>query len=429
MLRGGCTPLQVERFVGRVERFLHDNGEGLIPESKLNPVEELVGIESLAPEPELLKRTVILKLNGGLGTTMGLRQPKGMLEVRRGEDFYSILLKQTDAFANKYGFRIPLMFMNSFVSTVVTKQRLSGLGFSQELPWEVMQSRVPKIDKQGLPLEVADEYGWCPPGHGDLYATLIDSKIRDLLVKAGYYYLFVSNIDNLGAVLDSRPLAYMHEQGLSFLMEVTLRGASDSKGGHLAFDERSRLILRELSQCPQDELRYFQDIERYRYFNTNNLWIDLRALDESWTDLPSIVNRKPVVPQDTSSLAAIQLETAMGAAIGTVVNTGALAVGRERFLPVKSTNDLFAIRSDLYELDGMGRLKATVKRPTLIDLDPEYYKMMDEFNALVQGVPSLRKCSSLKVRGPVLFSSGDSLIGKVAVANVASKPLPFGQFA
>jgi UDP-N-acetylglucosamine pyrophosphorylase len=281
---------------------------------------------------------------------------------------------------------------------------------------------VPKVLDSGHPVEVDDRYAWCPPGHGDLYASLLDSGLRDQLLEAGYQYLFVSNIDNLGAALDSRPLRYMEENNIPFLMEVTHREEEDRKGGHLAWSLDGRLILREVAQCPPEDLPSFQDINRHRYFNTNNLWVDLRAIDESWTELPLIVNRKPVIPHDEDSPKVIQLESAMGAAIGTVAGAGAIEVGRDRFFPVKTTNDLFAVRSDLYRLNDASVLEATVEQTPGIDLDPKHYKMMGEFDALVKGAPSLRECTRLKVRGPVVFTGEEKLSGDVRLENQSEQP-------
>ena len=421
MEEGGCTPAQAERFAKRVEAFLDKRG-GAIPESEIRPVETLAALDELPARPELLEQAVILKLNGGLGTSMGLTGPKGLLEVKDGADFYAILLQQLDAFAKRDGFRPPLVFMNSFSTEEATTSRLRELGFSQKLPWSFLQSQVPKIHDDGRPAEVEEKYAWCPPGHGDLYASLLDSGLRDQLLERGYRYLFVSNIDNLGAVLDSRPLAYMEEHRIPFLMEVTRRGEDDRKGGHLAHTHNGALLLREVAQCPAEDLSHFQDISKHRFFNTNNLWVDLRAIEENWTELPLIVNRKPVIPHDEDSPKVIQLESAMGAAIGTVKGAGAIEVGRDRFFPVKTTNDLFALRSDLYRLNDAKVLEPTVDKPTAIDLDPEHYKMMGEFDALVQGAPSLRECTRLKVRGPVIFCHDDVLQGDVELCNPEKAP-------
>ena len=223
-------------------------------------------------------------------------------------------------------------------------------------------------------------------------------------------------------MLDSRPLAFMEDNATPFLMEVTRRGEEDRKGGHLAHSVHGGLTLREVAQCPAEDMDHFQNIDKHRYFNTNNLWVDLRAIEESWTDLPLIVNRKPVIPHDEDSEKVIQLESAMGAAIGTVPNAGAIEVGRDRFFPVKTTNDLFGVRSDLYDVNESGELRATVEDPPPIDLDPEHYKMMAEFDALVQGAPSLKECRRLKVRGPVIFTAEDKLSGEVSLENLSQTP-------
>lgn len=421
MERGGCTPIQIERFAKKVQTFLSGNS-GLYPESELRSVESLPAWSELPEAPQLARKAVILALNGGLGTSMGLTGPKGLLRVKGEKDFYAILLDQLAAFEAHDGFRPPLLFMNSFATDKATLKRLEQLGFQQDLPWSFLQSQVPKIDEQGRPVEVEQEYAWCPPGHGDLYASLLDSGLRDRLVEAGYRYLFVSNIDNLGAVLDSRPLGFMAENDIPFLMEVTRRGEEDRKGGHLAQTPSGHFLLREVAQCPKEDMDSFTDVSKHRYFNTNNLWVDLEAIDESWTDLPLIVNRKPVIPHQGDSPEVIQLETAMGAAIGTIKGAQAVEVGRDRFFPVKTTNELLAIRSDLYELDSAGLLHSLVEKAPKIELDPRHYKMIADFEALLEGVPSLRNCRELKVEGPVRLTSSDRLEGVVELKNPSSVP-------
>ncbi len=427
MKKGGCSEDQIRRFLKRVERF-RSAEQGTISESEIRPVDSIVRWQDLAPRPELLRATVILKLNGGLGTSMGLTGPKGLLTVKDGKDFYAILLDQLRAFEQRDGFRPPLIFMNSFSTQDATEKRLKALGFEQDLPWSFLQSQVPKLDDEGEPVEVDEEYAWCPPGHGDLYASLLDSGLKDKLLERGFRFLFVSNIDNLGAVLDSRPPALMEEQGNPFLMEVTRRGEADKKGGHLARAMDGGLLLREVAQCPEEDLEHFQNIEKHRYFNTNNLWIDLKAITEEWTDLPLIVNRKPVIPHQPDSQKVYQLESAMGAAIGTVDRAGAVEVSRDRFFPVKTTNDLFSVRSDLYSLDPSGAFRAEGDFVPMIDLDPEHYRMIGEYDRLVQGVPSLVRCRSLTVRGSVVIHADDDLEGEVSVHNSDPTPRKLSDF-
>lgn len=384
----------------------------MISESDIEPVRELPHINRLEKRADLLRETAMIKLNGGLGTSMGLSGPKGLLEVKDGKDFYAILLEQVRAFQEREQFQPPLLFMNSFNTKEETESRLRELKFEQSLPWGFLQSQVPKITEDGTLPEGDEEHAWCPPGHGDIYASLLDSGLKEKLLEAGIRFLFVSNIDNLGAVLDSRPLQLMEDEGLDFLMEVTRRGEGDKKGGHLARTQDGRLLLREVAQCPEEDLPHFQNIEKHRYFNTNNLWIRLEAIDESWTDLPLIVNRKPFNPQEPTSQKVVQLEQAMGAAIGTVTKTGALEVDRDRFKPVKTTNDLFLLRSDLFELSPKANLKQQKDALPVINLDPEHYKLIDDFDRLVKGVPSLLSCEALQVTGPVVINSDLNIEGK-----------------
>ena len=223
-----------------------------------------------------------------------------------------------------------------------------------------------------------------------------------------------SNSDNLGAVLEPRILAWIAREEIPFVMEVTDRTEADRKGGHIARRrEDGRLVLRETAQTPEEDLDALQDISRHRYVNTNNLWVDLRALDAAHArarrraraaDDPSTA--KTVDPSDKSSPAVFQLETAMGAAIGVFEGARALRVPRTRFAPVKTTDDLLALRSDAYVLDRRRarrarRASATARRRSST-LDDDYFKLLRDFDArFPAGAPSLVECERLAVEGDV----------------------------
>ncbi|HSD81851.1 MAG TPA: UTP--glucose-1-phosphate uridylyltransferase, partial [Solirubrobacteraceae bacterium] len=265
---------------------------------------------------------------------------------------------------------------------------------------------------------------WAPPGHGDLYIALETSGMLDALLERGYRWAFVSNSDNLGAVLEPRILAWMARDELPFVMEVADRTEADRKGGHLARRTDGGLVLREVAQTPDEDLDAFQDIARHRFFNTNNLWVDLQALRAlldargGVLGLPMIVNRKTVDPADKSSTPVLQLETAMGAAIDVFDGAQALRVPRSRFLPVKTTNDLLVLRSDAYVVGDGGRVELAAGRDgaPLADLDPDHFKLIADFDArFPAGVPSLRECERLTVAGDVAFGRGVVCRGSVRV--------------
>jgi UTP--glucose-1-phosphate uridylyltransferase len=310
--------------------------------------------------------------------------------------------------------------MNSFATRDDTLAALAAHpGIESDLPLDFLQNRVPKLRADDLhpvawPAEPGHE--WAPPGHGDLYPALVTSGLLERMLAAGYRYAFVSNADNLGATLDPAILGWFAAEGIPFLMEVADRTAADRKGGHLARRSDGGLILRETAQVPESDLDSFQDTGRHRFFNTNTLWLDLQALaariDEGGgvLDLPLIVNRKTVDPGDSDSTAVIQLESAMGAAIGLFEGAQAIRVPRTRFAPVKTTSDLLALRSDAYRLTAEGQVALVESRngePPLIELDPSFYKLLDDFERrFPDGPPSLVECERLTVNGDLTFGSG-----------------------
>ncbi len=379
---------------------------------------------------EALKHTVLIKLNGGLGTSMGLDKAKSLIQVRDGLRFIDIIARQLLKLREVTGFRVPLLLLDSATTQADSLAALDEWpGVRGELPSSLLQHRVPKVLAASPSPAVwpADaELEWCPPGHGDLYLALETSGLLNDMLGRGYRYAFVSNADNLGAAMDLEILGYFAAEEYDFLMEVADRTAADRKGGHLARLNDGRLALRERAQCPDNEAQEFQDIHLYRYFNTNSLWIHLPALRAlldahgGILPLPLIRNAKNLDPRDPSSPAVYQLETAMGAAISLFGRAAALRVPRTRFAPVKTTDDLLAVRSDAMMLDEEFRIVPNPSRtlPALdITLDPRYYRFVQQLDERFPfGAPSLLHCSSLHVRGDVRFGNSITLRGSVHIS-------------
>jgi len=405
----------------------------MIPESAIGPVEGLPSLDDIKvePDPSLLQRTLMLKLNGGLGTGMGLDKAKSLLPVTEGFTFLDLIVKQVLSMPETHGAQVAFMLMNSFSTTDDTKAALSAypdLGDPASL--EFLQNKAPKVDAADFtpvswPKDPSHE--WCPPGHGDLYPAMLGSGTLDQLIDAGFQYMFVSNSDNLGATMDVNLLTYFAQSGAPFMMEVADRTEADKKGGHLATDLASGgLLLRESAQCPEEDEKAFQDISKYTYFNTNNLWVDLYALKDMFVKfngllpLPVMKNSKTVDPRDGDSTKVVQLETAMGAAIQCFEGATAIKIPRSRFAPVKTTNDLIALRSDAYVLTPDYRIELAPERqgvPPNIKLD-KMYKFVDMMDTLTpKGVPSLINCKSLDIEGPIEFAQGVVIAGSVKIVN------------
>merc|ERR1719420_1387825 len=413
--------------------------KGMILESDISPATKVAKYEdiqkTIKQDPSLLKKTAVVKLNGGLGTGMGLDKAKSLLPVKDGDTFLDLIAKQVVDMRKKYG-GVKFMLMNSFSTSEDTNAFLKKYpDLAKDKSIEFVQNKVPKIAKSDLSAATcpgAPDNEWCPPGHGDIYAALIGSgRLKDLL-DAGIEYVCVSNSDNLGATLDMDLLTYFAGSSAPFMMEVCRRTENDKKGGHLAVRNADKqLVLRESAQCADEDEKDFQNIDKHMYFNTNNLWLRLSALqkliDESggMIKLPVILNGKTVDPKDDASTAVWQLETAMGAAIECFQGAKAVEVPRTRFAPVKKCSDLFLLRSDAYVIDGFKPVlaKGLTAAPT-IDLDGKKYKMVPQLdNCTPSGVPSLKECKKLTVKGEVVFSEGTTFIGEVTVKNTSKDPL------
>jgi len=430
MKADGCNDTAIAAFKYNFG-VLTSGASTLIPESAIGPVDALPNLDTLevTPDPSLLADTVVLKLNGGLGTGMGLDKAKSLLNVTKDNTFLDLIAKQVEKMRADFKCDLAFMLMNSFSTSADTLEFLKKYPnlTSGGLPLEFVQNKAPKVSEADLaPVSWPEDtsHEWCPPGHGDLYPAMVGSGILDALLQQGKKYMFVSNSDNLGATMDLKILTYFVESKAPFLMEVAHRTDADKKGGHLAKDLKTGgLLLRESAQCPEEDEKAFQDVSKYTYFNTNNLWINLQALQEIFQEnngaipLPVMKNSKTVDPRNKKSTKVIQLETAMGAAIGCFKGAIALQIPRSRFAPVKTTSDLLALRSDAYELTEDFRIVLAAARagvPPNIKLDG-MYKFVDAMETLTPNgsVPSLIDCKNLVVEGEVEFSPAVTVKGSV----------------
>jgi len=400
---------------------------GLIAEADIEPVKSLPDMETFPPKQALLgkrvlAKTAVIKLNGGLGTSMGLDQAKSLLPIKDDLTFLDIIARQSI----KSG--VPLLLMNSFSTE---NDSLRALQFYNDLnrrtlPLSFLQHKEPKIvqaDLSPVNWPAAPDLEWCPPGHGDIYTALVTRGTLSALLSQGIEYAFISNADNLGAVVDLSILGYMVKHEIPFLMEVADRTEMDKKGGHLAQRPDGQLVLRESAQCPPEDKAAFQDITRHRYFNTNNLWVHLPSLRQimltrsNKLGLPLIRNSKTVDPRDPASTPVYQLETAMGSAIAVFTGSQAVRVPRSRFAPVKKTDDLLAVRSDAYTLTSDFNIIPNPERvysDLVVELDPAHYQFIHDLDKRFPfGPPSLVNARRFVLQGDFRF--GKNVVCKGAV--------------
>lgn len=452
LMEADGLPEAVIRNFERLFRHVISGETGVVTESEIEPVSQVDSFDVVASSPEYvragsaaLEHLVVVRLNGGLGTTMGLERAKSLLRVKGELTFNDIIGHQLRVLGHNAGTAIPLIHMTSFSTDTDVRMAMREYEDLQpdSLPPTFLQHRHPKIYQDSLmpAQERNEDLNWNPPGHGDIYAALLASGLAERLLSLGKRYMFVANADNLGATVEAAILGYFVMSGAPFLMETAERTTADAKGGHLARSRDSgRLILRESSQAPTtaagDIIPEFQDVLRYRHFNTNNIWLDLEAVvrvareHDGCIPLPLISNRKTVNPRDRTSRPVIQVETAMGAAIGVFDGARALQVPRSRFAPVKSNNDLLVVRSDAYELLSdytmvVSRMRRLPGLP-LVKLDTHHYGLLKDFEQRVKVVPSLVDAESLSVQGDVVFNHALKIKGHVSISgdSVRSTLLP-----
>lgn len=433
MHRAGVPELAIDVFGSYYEQ-LEQGRTGLVPEDTIEPVLEVTDIDRVdAPaerQREALARTVMIKLNGGLGTSMGMDRAKSLLEVRDGLSFLDIIARQVRHTRQALGVALPLLLMDSFRTR---DDSLAALAAYPDLPVDglppdFLQHQEPKLLVDTLePVEwPADpSLEWCPPGHGDIYVALQTTGLLDELIARGYRYANASNADNLGAAPDGRIAGWFAASGAPYAPELCRRTPADRKGGHLGRRiSDGRLILRDTAQTPEEDMRWFTDEHRHPYVHTNNLWFDLVALRgalaarDGIPGLPLIRNRKHVDPTDEASPEVYQVESALGAVIELFDDPAPVLVERGRFLPVKTTDDLLLLRSDAYDLGEDARLRLAADRACRVELDPQHYRRIADFEArFPAGAPSLRGATRLQVAGDWTFGAGVVARGDVRLAD------------
>jgi UTP--glucose-1-phosphate uridylyltransferase len=355
---------------------------------------------------------------------MGCTNTKSLIHITKEDSFLSLIIKQVETLRKKYNSNTKLLLMNSPHTDAETKAYLKS-----DYPFisTFQQTMYPRIDEEAkTPVSFPQAFNqeWAPSGHGDIYMSLVSSGLLDELLNSGVYYVFVSNSDNLGAQVDLKILGYFIKNTLDFLMETTPKTNADVKGGTL-IRYKDSLTLLERGQVEASHISDFEDVQKFPIFNTNNLWIDLRSVKAKMVtkslNLPLIVNKKSLFDTDF-----VQLESAMGAAIGSFENARSLVVDRGRFLPVKKNSDLLIIRSDIVTKDTDGNVTINpLRNPKLLPTVclSEAYDNYDTFNDSFPYTPSLLQCQSLTIEGPVLTGEKVTVKGQVSIVNQQNEPL------
>jgi UTP--glucose-1-phosphate uridylyltransferase len=421
---------EMDNFFALFRRYLNDKAKGTaidwdrIAPPKADQVVEYKDLKQ-SEEVDFLSKLAVLKLNGGLGTSMGCVGPKSVIEVRDGMSFLDLSVRQIEYLNRTYNVNVPFVLMNSFNTDEDTANIIKKYEGHNIDILTFNQSKYPRVVKDSLlpaPKSSSSQISdWYPPGHGDVFESLYNSGILDKLLARGIEIVFLSNADNLGAVVDLSILQHMVDTKAEYIMELTNKTKADVKGGTI-IDYEGSVRLLEIAQVPKQHVNEFKSIKKFKYFNTNNIWMSLRAIkrvvENNELAMEIIPNEKsiPADKKGEAEQAVIQLETAVGAAIRHFKNAHGVNVPRKRFLPVKTCSDLMLVKSDLYTLQH-GQLVMDTNRlgeAPLIKLGSNF-KKVSSFQGRIPSIPKILDLDHLTITGDVTFGRGVTLKGTVII--------------
>ncbi|KAK3071378.1 UTP-glucose-1-phosphate uridylyltransferase [Teratosphaeriaceae sp. CCFEE 6253] len=421
---------EMDNFFSLFRRYLNDKAKSNeIDWNRIAPPqpEQVVDYNSLSntESVDFLSKLAVLKLNGGLGTSMGCVGPKSVIEVRDGMSFLDLSVRQIEFLNRTYDVNVPMILMNSFNTDKDTANIIKKYEGHNIDIMTFNQSKYPRVLKDSLlpaPKSADSQISdWYPPGHGDVFESLFNSGILDKLLDRGIEILFLSNADNLGAVVDLNILQHMVETRAEYIMELTDKTKADVKGGTI-IDYGGQARLLEIAQVPKQYVNEFKSIKKFKYFNTNNIWMNLRAVkrvvENNELEMEIIPNGKsiPADKKGETDVSVIQLETAVGAAIKHFKNAHGINVPRRRFLPVKTCSDLMLVKSDLYTLKH-GQLMIDPSRfgpAPLIKLGSDF-KKVSQFQGRIPSIPKILELDHLTITGAVNLGRGVVLKGTVII--------------
>jgi len=448
------SPEEREEFIKTRTAYLASQDTHRVPRwERVEPphdedFETYSSLENCAPEdiPTFLSQLIVIKLNGGRGLSLGLEHSKSRLVVSNDMTFMDIVVRQIEYLNDLYKVSIPLLLMNSFVTHEDSVKLTKKYENRNIKIYHFKQSRFPRMRKDTLNPCCSDGKAihpqeWNPPGSGDVFRSLKRSGYLDKFMKEGKKFAFISNVENIGGIpgrVDFKLLNLMKHSENDFLLEVCERISTDHQGGILCHESvlpsnenenpnsakerdpkesRERLGLLELSQVPVDKQSLFS-AKKYKYWNTNSIWIRLDALDEKLKthSLNLGIILKAV---QTGSHGIVQFESPAATSIQSFSKAKLIVVPRYRYWDIKSTAALFLLQSNLYNVDPHTcrvALNETRQFDTipLVRFGDTFRKFKDYIRRFKQ-IPDITELDHLTVSGDVFFGSGVVLKGTVII--------------
>jgi UTP--glucose-1-phosphate uridylyltransferase len=288
----------------------------------------------------------VVVLNGGMATRFG-GVVKGVVPVL-GEQrsFLALVIEDARAIEKATGGRVPIFLMNSFATDAATKAHFAahkGFGADPARITHFTQFIALRMEKNGaLFVQGNGELSPYGPGHGDFPGAFRSAGCLQQFVRAGGRWLLVRNVDNLGARVDPVILGHHVQSRCEATVELSPKWKGDVGGA--PYLHRGRVQLVEQVRFPAGF-----DADVVDVFNTNTLWFTAAAIDRDFA------LGRYYVEKDVEGRKAVQVEHLIGELTAHLA-TNFLRVPRTgtatRFLPVKTPEDLKAIRAEITAIYG-----------------------------------------------------------------------------
>lgn len=278
-------------------------------------------------------------LAGGMATRMG-GVVKALVEALPGRTFLDLRLAEIDHVSRLAGRRVPFWMMTSEATFGPIAEALGEGAAEKGIALFEQHVSLRLAPGGSLFRGASGEPEVYATGHGDLPDALRESGLLRRFREAGGKYVWIANLDNLGATVDPTLLGWFVERQAALMVEVVDKVAGD-RGGIPVRHEGRRMIVEEF------RLPLGFDPATVRVFNTNTFLVDaarLDALDLAWTYVE--------VEKKSEGRTAIQFERLLGE-ITAAIEPDFVRVPREggwsRFLPVKDVPELERRRPEIAE--------------------------------------------------------------------------------
>ncbi|EAY19069.1 UTP--glucose-1-phosphate uridylyltransferase family protein [Trichomonas vaginalis G3] len=356
---------------------------------------------------------------------MGCTGPKSLISCRNGKSFFDIVVDQVKELNDKYGTDVPLVLMHSFNTDDIMRPHVEAVKDVKVITFN--QNKFPRIYTDTLePVPENAESPismWNPPGHADVYHCLRESGLLDKFLAEGKTIMMISNIDNLGSVVDLKVLNKAITENRSYMAETVLKTLDDWKGG-MPIMYKGHMKLLETAIVPKEHFNDYTDMNFLNYFHANNLWVNLVTLKQDLSDgtlkLDTMRNYKKYNNREI-----VQLEAACGSAIQSFKDSCAVRVPRNRFLPVKSCNELLLVRANVYIMEGSHFVRNPARK--IADLPSiqlsQIYQHVEDFEKRFPEAPDMVDLVKLHVDGDVFFGKNIKLVGNVDIQIPAGQTL------